>query len=129
MDVTNKKRNKEIRIMLSEEEYQIAQEKAKEAGLKVAPYIRKSALRPEFVEYKYWRIKHHTHYLKKMKNNFFEFAKRIFMSMDYRDEDVESAWEIMQFILKSEQDFFDDLKKRLRKQKRRKRLEVKKYEK
>ena len=64
-----------------------------------------------------------------MKNNFFEFAKRIFMSMDYRDEDVESAWEIMQFILKSEQDFFDDLKKRLRKQKRRKRLEVKKYEK
>ncbi len=129
MNNINSKRNKEIRLMLSEEEYQIAQENAKKLGMKVAPYIRKSALNPTIVEYNYAIVKYHTEYLKKVRNRFFEVAKSIFFSEDYKDADVEHAWEIMQQALKSEKVFLSGIKSSLRKHRRKKRLEANKYEK
>ena len=43
------RREKEIRIMVSTEEYALIQAKAKEANIQVAPYIRRVAQNPTIV--------------------------------------------------------------------------------
>ena len=63
------RREKEIRIMVSTEEYVRIQAKATALNMQVAPYIRRAAQNPTIINYNYDEIRNHTKEIAEIRNS------------------------------------------------------------
>lgn len=96
------RREKEIRIMVSNEEYEQIQSKAKGLGMQVAPYIRRTAQNPTIIKYNYDEIRNHTKEIAEIRNSINRLIFTIDATNNYLPRDIVSIVNLMQEIFQSE---------------------------
>ena len=96
------KRTKEIRIMVSDEEYERILRNAKRAGMQSAPYIRVVAQSPTIVNYDYSVIGNHTKEIAEIRNCINRLIFTIEATNNYLPKDIHTIVSLMQEIFKSE---------------------------
>ena len=96
------RREKEIRIMVSTEEYALIQAKAKEANIQVAPYIRRVAQNPTIVNYSYTEISNHTREIAQIRNSINQLIFTIEVQNFFLPKEITTIVNLMQAIFQSE---------------------------
>ena len=96
------RREKEIRIMVSSEEYEQIRFRAKGLGMQVAPYIRRVAQSPVIVNYNYNEICNHTKEIAEIRNSINRLIFTIEATNNYLPRDIVSIVNLMQEIFRSE---------------------------
>lgn len=96
------KRTKEIRIMVSEEEYERILRNAKRADMQSAPYIRAVAQSPTIVNYDYSVISNHTKEIAEIRKCINRLIFTIEATNNYLPKDIHTIASLMQEIFKSE---------------------------
>lgn len=96
------KRTKEIRIMVSEEEYERILRNAKRVDMQSAPYIRAIAQSPTIVNYDYSVISNHTKEIVEIRNCINRLIFTIDATNNYLPKDIQTIVSLMQEIFKSE---------------------------
>jgi len=96
------RRMKEIRIMVSEEEYETIQGAAEGLNMQVAPYVRMVAKSPTIVRYDYDVINNHTRTIAQIRTCINRLIFTIEATNNYLPKDIHTIVSLMQEIFKSE---------------------------
>ena len=96
------RREKEIRIMVSSEEYEQIRFRAKGLGMQVAPYIRRVAQNPTIINYNYDEIRNHTKEIAEIRNSVNRLIFTIEATNNYLPREIVSIVNLMQEIFRSE---------------------------
>ncbi len=96
------KRTKEIRIMVSAEEYERILKNAAKLEMQTAPYIRAIAQSPTIVNYDYSVISNHTKEIAEIRNCINRLIFTIDATNNYLPRDIHTIVSLMQEIFKSE---------------------------
>lgn len=96
------RRMKEMRIMVSEEEYERILRNAKRADMQTAPYIRAIAQSPTIVNYDYRVISEHTKAIGEIRICINRLIFTIEVTNNYLPKDIHAIVSLMQEIFKSE---------------------------
>lgn len=96
------KRVKEIRIMVSEEEYKDISTQAEKLNMQVSPYIRTIAKNPQIVQIDYSAISTHTKEMAEIRNSINRLVFTIEASNNYLPREIESIVNLMDELFQSE---------------------------
>ena len=96
------RREKEIRIMVSNEEYEQIHSKATGLGMQVSPYIRRIAQNPTIIKYNYDVITVHTKEIAELRNSINQLIFTIEATNNYLPREIISIVNLMQEIFRSE---------------------------
>jgi len=96
------RRTKEIRMMVSEEEYDRILKNAKELEMQVAPYIRAVAQSPTIVRYDYRVISEHTKAIGEIRTCINRLIFTIEATNNYSPKEINTIVDLMQEVFKSE---------------------------
>ena len=96
------RRTREIRIMVSEEEYERILRNAKRADMQTAPYIRAVAQSLTIVRYDYSVISEHTKAIGEIRTCINRLIFTIDATNNYLPQDIQTIVSLMQEIFKSE---------------------------
>lgn len=110
-----RKREKEIRIMATETEYQTILANAKKVNMQVAPYIRKVAQNPEINQIDYKIIFEHTKEIGEIRNSINRLIFSIEASNNYLPREIDSIVEMMNKIFETENKLLQTLRKERKK--------------
>ena len=97
-----RKREREIRIRVTEEEYDIIATQANACDMQVAPYIRMVAQRPIVYKFNYAVIAEHTREVARIRTSINRLIFTIDASNNYLPRDIDSVVMHMNEIFKSE---------------------------
>lgn len=108
-----RKRDKEVRIRLSNEEYVKLQKNAEKANMKVAPYVRKVAQSPNIfiVNCDYNIIAEHTKEIAKVRTAINQMIFTIEATNNYLPKDIETIVELITYIFKTENELLYHLRR------------------
>lgn len=96
------RRKKEIRIMVSEEEYERILKNAKKLNMQTAPYIRTVAQSPTIVKFDYSVISEHTKAIGEIRTCINRLIYTIEATNNYLPKEIHTIVSLMQEIFKSE---------------------------
>lgn len=96
------KREKEIRIKLSEEEYETILKYAEKLSMQVAPYVRMVAQKPNIIKIDYSIISAHTKEIAEIRNSINRLVFTIDASNNYLPKEIESIVKLMTELFQSE---------------------------
>lgn len=96
------KREKEIRMMVSTEEYENISARAKEVNMQVAPYIRTVAQNPTILYWDYSPIEQHTRAIGEIRNSINRLIFTIEATNNYLPREIETIVNLMTDIFESE---------------------------
>lgn len=108
------KREKEIRLKVTEEEYETIFHKANKLNMQVAPYIRMVAQQPTIIYHDYRIISSHTREIAEVRNAINRLVFTIDASNNYLPKDIESIVDMMNQILKSENELIRTVRRQTR---------------
>lgn len=98
----SRKRTKEIRICVTEEEYETICKCAKEANIRVSPYIRTVAMNPIIRNYDFSAVRNHTQAIGEIRNCINRVSYTIAATNYYLPKEIEYIVSLMEEIFKSE---------------------------
>ena len=96
------RREKEIRIMVSNDEYALIQLRAKTLSMQVSPYIRRVAQSPTIINYNYAEISSHTKEIAEIRNSINRLIFTIEATNNYLPREIVTIVNLMQEIFQSE---------------------------
>ena len=96
------KREKEIRIMVSNDEYALIQLRAEKLSMQVSPYIRRVAQSPTIINYNYAEISSHTKEIAEIRNSINRLIFTIEATNNYLPREIVTIVNLMQEIFQSE---------------------------
>ncbi len=105
------KREKEIRIRVREDEYNIISNYAKKNKMQVAPYVRMIAQNPVINKIDYSIIANHTKEIAEIRNSINRLIFTIEVTNNYLPKDIQSIVEMVEAIFKSENKLLRELRK------------------
>lgn len=108
-----RKRDKEIRIRLSDEEYATLQKKAEKVHMRVAHYVRKIAQSPNIfiVNCDYDIIAKHTKEIANVRTTINQLIFTIEATNNYLPKDIGTIVELMTYIFETENELLRHLRK------------------
>ena len=95
-------RTREIRMKVSEEEYEIISANAEKLGMQVAPYVRQAAINPTFIQRNYKAVSEHTKTLAEIRTAINRVAFTIDATNNYLPKDIETIVNLMTEALETE---------------------------
>ena len=96
------KREKEIRIMVSTQEYENIKQMAKEAGIQVSPYIRRVAQNPTIYHFDFMVLIRHAEMLGEIRNSINRLIFTIYATNNYLPREIETIVNLMQEVFNTE---------------------------
>lgn len=96
------KREREIRMKVSEEEYQTINDWAEKLHMQVTPYMRMIALNPNITKVDYSAISAHTKEIAEIRNSINRLVFTIDASNNYLPKEIETIVKLMTEIFKTE---------------------------
>lgn len=96
------KREKEIRMMVSKEEYEIISGYANRLKMQVTPYIRRVALNPQIIQNNYSEISAHTKEIAEVRNIINRLIFTIDATNNYLPKEIETIVDLMNGLFQSE---------------------------
>lgn len=110
-EIRSAKRDKEIRIMVSREEYEAIDSYAKKKNMKLSPYIRTVAQSPEIVIYDYNKIAEHTKEIAEIRNAINRLIFTIEATNNYLPKEIDSIVKLVNALFQSENMLIKELRK------------------
>ncbi len=104
------RREKEIRIMVTAEEYQDISENAKQLNMQIAPYLRYVGQNPTIVQYDYSVIANHTKEIGNVRSDINRLIFTIEASNNYLPKEIESIVSMMKKIFETENNLLQTLR-------------------
>lgn len=104
------RREKEIRMMLSVDEYDRIKFKADQVHMRVAPYIRSAALNGSIVVKDYPAVDRHTREIAEIRNSINRLVFTIDATNNYLPREIESIVNMMNEIFRSENELLKTIR-------------------
>ncbi len=104
-------REKDVRVRLSEKEYNTILNNAKKLNMKIAPYIRMASLNPNIIKYNYEIIREHSKEIGKVRETINHLIFSIEASNNYLPEEIDEIVKLMNEIFKIENNLREELRK------------------
>ena len=106
------KREREIQIRVTEEEYETILQKAKENQMQVGPYIRRVAKNPVIEQVDYGFIEQHTREIGNVRTTINQLIWTIEFSNNYLPKEIDTIVKMMGHIFEAENQIILDICKR-----------------
>lgn len=105
-----RKREREIRIRVTEKEYQNIKTNAEKTKMQVAPYIRMVAQNPTIIQYDYSIIENHTKEISRVRNEINKLIFTIEATNNYLPKQIDSIVEYMEEIFEIQNKLLRELR-------------------
>lgn len=105
------RREHDIRVRVTEEEYENIKLSAEMVDMQVAPYIRKVAQNPTIVRFDYSAIRAHTKLLGNIQSSINLLIYTIHLNNDYLPKEIEGIWDYIKQIWETENELLDEVRK------------------
>ena len=97
-------------MMVSNEEYEIIKQRAKEAGILVSPYIRKVAQNPNIIRFDFKVVADHTKELGEIRNSLNRLIITIDATNKYLPREIETIVNLMQEVFNTENELLKTIR-------------------
>ena len=104
-------RNKEVRVMVSQAEYDIIQKNARKVNMQVAPYIRHVACDPTILQYDCSAILAHTNEMGKVRTSINRLVYTIDATNNYLPREIFRIVDLMEKLFASENKLLREFRK------------------
>lgn len=105
------RREHDIRVRVTEEEYENIKLSAEMVDMQVAPYIRKVAQNPNIINFNYSAVERHTRQIGKIDQSINLLIYTIHLNNDYLPKEIEGILDYMKQIWKTENELLDEVRK------------------
>lgn len=111
LEKVQRKRNKEIRVMVSESERRRITLNAAKEGMERSAFVRSAAINPIIIKYDYGAIRAHTKELSEIRMAINRLVYTIEATNNYLPRDIESILNLMEETFESENELLKELRK------------------
>jgi hypothetical protein len=105
------KRSREIRVRVTEDEYENIKLNANILGMQVAPYIRRVAQNPTIIKNNYEAIEEHTNHIDKIDRSINLLIYTIHVNNDYLPKEIEGILNYIKEVWETENELLDEVRK------------------
>lgn len=109
------RREHDIRVRVTEDEYENIKLSAEMVDMQVAPYIRKVAQNPTIVRFDYSAIRAHTKLLGNIQSSINMLIYTIHLNNDYLPKEIEGIAECIKEVWETENKLLEEVRKQWRK--------------
>jgi hypothetical protein len=109
------RREHDIRVRVTENEYENIKLNADILDMKVIPYIRKVAQNPNIINFNYSAIERHTRQIGKIDQSINLLIYTIHLNNDYLPKEIEGILDYMKQIWETENELLDEVRKQWKK--------------
>lgn len=105
------RREHDIRVRVTEDEYENIKLNADILGKKVIPYIRKVAQNPNIINFNYSAIERHTRQIGNIQRSINLLIYTIHLNNDYLPKEIEAIAEYIREVWETENELLDEVRK------------------